>query len=139
MNISIYTITSELHDKVAINQATKEFLGALDFEYDFKDGDADLNLIYVRTGGTEGVFKKIQPLLMERSSRPFYLLTSGKSNSLAASMEILSYLNMNKLKGEIIHGDAAYISTRVKELAQVESARKKLIGTGLGVIGAPSE
>ena len=69
MNISIYTITSELHDKVAINQATKEFLGALDFEYDFKDsdystyGDADLNLIYVRTGGTEGVFKKIQPLL----------------------------------------------------------------------------
>lgn len=145
MNISIYTITSELHDKVAINQATKEFLGALDFEYDFKDsdystyGDADLNLIYVRTGGTEGVFKKIQPLLMERSSRPFYLLTSGKSNSLAASMEILSYLNMNKLKGEIIHGDAAYISTRVKELAQVESARKKLFGMRLGVIGAPSD
>lgn len=145
MNISIYTITSELHDKVAINQATKEFLGALDFEYDFKDsdystyGDADLNLIYVRTGGTEGVFKKIQPLLMERSSRPFYLLTSGKSNSLAASMEILSYLNMNKLKGEIIHGDAAYISSRVKELAQVESARKKLIGMRLGVIGAPSD
>lgn len=145
MNISIYTITSELHDKVAINQATKEFLGALDFEYDFKDsdystyGDADLNLIYVRTGGTEGVFKKIQPLLMERSSRPFYLLTSGKSNSLAASMEILSYLNINKLKGEIIHGDAAYISTRVKELAQVESARKKLIGMRLGVIGEPSD
>lgn len=145
MNISIYTITSELHDKMAINQATKEFLGALDFEYDFKDsdystyGDADLNLIYVRTGGTEGVFKKIQPLLMERSSRPFYLLTSGKSNSLAASMEILSYLNMNKLKGEIIHGDAAYISSRVKELAQVESARKKLIGMRLGVIGAPSD
>lgn len=145
MNISIYTITSELHDKVAINQATKDFLGALDFEYDFKDsdystyGDADLNLIYVRTGGTEGVFKKIQPLLMERSSRPFYLLTSGKSNSLAASMEILSYLNMNKLKGEIIHGDAAYISTRVKELAQVESARKKLFGMRLGVIGAPSD
>lgn len=145
MNISIYTITSELHDKAAINQATKEFLGALDFEYDFKDsdystyGDADLNLIYVRTGGTEGVFKKIQPLLMERSSRPFYLLTSGKSNSLAASMEILSYLNMNKLKGEIIHGDAAYISTRVKELAQVESARKKLFGMRLGVIGAPSD
>lgn len=145
MNISIYTITSELHDKVAINQATKEFLGALDFEYDFKDsdystyGDADLNLIYVRTGGTEGVFKKIQPLLMERSSRPFYLLTSGKSNSLAASMEILSYLNINKLKGEIIHGDAAYISTRVKELAQVESARKKLFGMRLGVIGAPSD
>lgn len=145
MNISIYTITSELHDKVAINQATKEFLGALDFEYDFKDsdystyGDADLNLIYVRTGGTEGVFKKIQPLLMERSSRPFYLLTSGKSNSLAASMEILSYLNMNKLKGEIIHSDAAYISTRVKELAQVESARKKLFGMRLGVIGAPSD
>lgn len=145
MNISIYTITSELHDKVAINQATKEFLGALDFENDFKDsdystyGDADLNLIYVRTGGTEGVFKKIQPILMERSSRPLYLLTSGKSNSLAASMEILSYLNMNKLKGEIIHGDAAYISTRVRELAQVESARKKLIGMRLGVIGAPSD
>lgn len=145
MTISIYTITSELHDAGAISKATNEFLGTLNFDYAFKDsdystyGDADLSLIYVRTGGTEGVFKSIQPMLSERSSRPFYLLTSGKSNSLAASMEILSYLNQNHLKGEIIHGDAQYINSRIATLAKVESARKKLCGMRLGVVGKPSD
>lgn len=145
MSISIYTLTSELHNAVTINEATKIFFGTLEFEFDFKDsdyttyGEADLSLIYVRTGGTEGVFKKIQPQLMTQSSRPFYLLTSGESNSLAASMEILSYLRQNNLKGEIIHGDASYINTRVNELAKMESARKKLVGMRLGVIGKPSD
>lgn len=145
MTISIFTITSALHDEATIKEATNQFLGTLDFKYNFNGndfttyGDADLNLIYVRTGGTEGVFKKLQPQLMEKSSRPFYLLTSGKSNSLAASMEILSYLNLNHLKGEIIHGDASYINARVKELAQVECAVKKLRGMRLGVIGKPSD
>lgn len=145
MTIAIFTITSALHDETAINEATSQFLGTLNFSYDFKGsdfstyGEADLNLIYVRTGGTEAVFRKIQPMLMEKSSRPFYLLTSGKSNSLAASMEILSYLNLNKLRGEIIHGDTPYINSRVNELAQVECAVKKLQGMRLGVIGKPSD
>ena len=99
--IAIYTLTSELHDERAVSAVTQEFLESIGVAYDLKDNDysdygtADLSLIYVRTGGTEGLFKRLLPELQAKSRRPFYLLTSGKSNSLAASMEILSYLRQS--------------------------------------------
>jgi L-fucose isomerase-like protein len=144
MNIAIYTLTSALHDAQAIQAATKEFLGSLSIEYDFKDNDFSdygthaLDLIYVRTGGTEGIFK---PMLLDllKKQRTIFLLTSGKSNSLAASMEILSYLRQQHIRGEIIHGSAAYISQRIKLLEQVGKARKLLAGCRLGMVGEPSD
>ena len=145
MKITIFTLTSELHDEKAVAAMTSEFLGSLGISYELKGNDYSdygehvLNLIYVRTGGTEGVFKKLLPSLLEKSDKPFYLLTSGKSNSLAASMEILSFLKQQKLKGEIIHGSAEYIRQRIELLIRVEEARKKLRGCRLGVIGRPSD
>ena len=144
MNIAIYTLTSALHDAQAIQAATKEFLGSLSIEYDFKDDDFSdygthaLDLIYVRTGGTEGIFK---PMLLDllKKQRTIFLLTSGKSNSLAASMEILSYLRQQHIRGEIIHGSAAYISQRIQLLEQVGKARKLLAGCRLGMVGEPSD
>lgn len=143
--ISIYTLTSELHDEQAVGAVTKEFLESLGFDYAFKGsnyadyGSSPLSLIYVRTGGTEGIFKKLLPELLAKTDAPFYLLTSGKSNSLAASMEILSYLRQNHLKGEIIHGSADYIRHRVTLLAKVAEAKRQLKGCRLGVIGQPSD
>lgn len=145
MNIAIYTLTSELHDEEAVSAVTRDFLNSLDVNYEFKGSDyADygthsLDLIYVRTGGTEGIFRRLLPELQIKSERPFYLLTSGKSNSLAASMEILSFLRQNDFKGEIIHGDADYISKRIQLLAKVGEARKSLKGCRLGIIGEPSD
>jgi len=145
MTIAIYTLTSELHDEQAVGAVTQEFLNSLDITYELKGSDyADygshsLDLIYVRTGGTEGIFKRLLPELQEKSERPFYLLTSGKSNSLAASMEILSYLRQNSFKGEIIHGNAEYISKRINLLARVGEARQSLQGCRLGIIGKPSD
>ena len=144
-NIAIFTLTSELHDEVAVSAVTHEFLTSLGIEYELKGNDysdygsASLNLIYVRTGGTEGIFLKLLPELQAKSDRPFYLLTSGKSNSLAASMEILSYLRQNGIQGEIIHGSAEYIGRRIALLAKVEDARRELDGVKLGIIGKPSD
>ena len=145
MNIAVYTLTSELHDEQAVGAVTQEFLNSLDVAYEFKGSDyADygthsLDLIYVRTGGTEGIFKRLLPELQAKSEHPFYLLTSGKSNSLAASMEILSYLRQNDFKGEIIHGDSDYISKRIHLLAKAGEARKSMKGCRLGIIGEPSD
>lgn len=145
ITIAIYTLTSELHDEQAVGAVTQEFLNSLDITYELKGSDyADygshsLDLIYVRTGGTEGIFKRLLPELQEKSERPFYLLTSGKSNSLAASMEVLSYLRQNSFKGEIIHGNAEYISKRINLLARVGEARQSLQGCRLGIIGEPSD
>lgn len=114
-------------------------------EYDFCGADFStfgqhtLDLIYVRTGGTEGIFRQLLPQLQAQSARPFRLLTSGKSNSLAASMEILSFLRQHDLQGEIIHGSAAYIRERIELLMHVGRARKRLLGTRLGIIGQPSD
>ena len=142
---AIFTLTSELHDEQAVDAVTKDFLDSLGVDHLFRGSDYSdygshtLNLIFVRTGGTEGIFKGLFPELREKSDRPFYLLTSGKSNSLAASMEILSYLRQNHFSGEIIHGSPEYISSRIILLQKVEGARKKMDGCRLGVIGKPSD
>lgn len=142
--VSIYTITSELHDEKSVAHVTAEFLGSLGFGYslkgaDFSDyGTDDLSLIYVRTGGTENVFKSVLQKVLG-SRQPVCLLTSGKSNSLAASLEILSFLRRNGIKGEVIHGSPSYIKSRVESLLKIEKARKTLFGKRLGVVGRPSD
>ena len=145
MNIAVYTLTSELHDEHAVTAVTNDFLSSLGFDHEFRGTDYNdygthsLDLIYVRTGGTEGIFRRLLPQLRQQSSRPFFLLTSGKSNSLAASLEILSYLRQQKLSGEVIHGSEAYIRHRVQLLAKVGEIRRQLQGVRLGVVGAPSD
>ena len=145
MKISIYSLTSELHDEQSVSHVTQEFLHSLQLTYDWKGnhysdyGKTGLDLIYVRTGGTEGIFKKLLPTLQQQSSQPFYLLTSGKSNSLAASMEILSYLIQHHIKGEILHGAPDYITARIQQLFKAVHARKLLQGSRLGIIGQPSD
>ncbi|MCR4994017.1 MAG: hypothetical protein K6A32_01335 [Bacteroidales bacterium] len=144
-DIAIYTLTSALHDEEAVAAVTRDFLGSLGIDYDFRGNDYSdfgqhpLDLIYVRTGGTEGIFRQLLPTLRQQSSRPFRLLTSGKSNSLAASLEILSYLRRHELQGEILHGSTEYITTRLRTLTQAEQACQRLKGLRLGIIGAPSD
>ena len=145
MNISLYTLTSPLHDQKAVDAASAEFLAEIEsklgFGFDFRGPDfseygcGGIDVIYVRTGGTEGLFEEVFPTL----GGYILLLTSGKSNSLAASMEILSYLNQKGRQGEIIHGSTDYIAERLRVLSQVEAARKSLNGKNLGVIGQPSD
>lgn len=143
--IAIYTLVSPLHDAEAVEAATQEFLASIDVKFELKGNDyADygthaLDLIYVCTGGTEGLLRELLPTLRGKSSQPFFLLTSGKSNSLAASMEILSYLRKKGIKGEIIHGSAPYVTQRLNLLSHVGEARRQLHGCRLGIIGKPSD
>ena len=84
-------------------------------------GPVALDLIYIRTGGTEGAFKAAFTAPDGRLALPevpVLLLTSGKSNSLAASMEILSFLRQQGRCGEILHGPADYIAARILALAE---------------------
>ena len=142
-NISIYTLTSELHDVQAVGKATQEFLDSLQIDYDFRDDDysdygtAPLSLIYVRTGGTDGIFRRLMPQLQQQSQAPIYLLTSGKSNSLAASLEILSFLRKKDISGEVIHGSTSHITKRIELLTHTQQAIRQLKGTRVGVIGKP--
>ena len=144
---AIYTITSSLHDEAAVSQLSDAFLkgvfpeGGFEFKgSDFSDfGTHTLDLIYVRTGGAEGIFKALLSEMLARGTERYYLLTSGKSNSLAASLEILSYLRQQGLKGEVLHGSDAYVADRIRMLEKVQEAHARLKEMRIGVIGQPSD
>ena len=143
-DITIYTLTSPLHDEQSVTASTHLFLSSLGIDYDMCGSDFStygqsiLDLIYVRTGGTENIFRQLLPQI-QSSGKPVLLLTSGTSNSLAASMEILSFLQQNNMQGEILHGQPQYIIRRISELQQLAQARRMLQGCRLGVIGKPSD
>ena len=141
--INIHTLTSPLHDEAAVRGVTQEFLGALDLPYCMKGADfsgfgADgPAFIFVRTGGTESLFVRVLPSLP--ADEPLYLLASGKSNSLPAAMEILSYLNAHGRRGEILHGSPAHIAERMRQIEKIDTARRSLRGMRIGVVGKPSD
>ena len=64
--------------------------------------DGNNQVVMVMTGGTEGLFlDKVKAGEIDLK-RPIYLVASGQSNSLAASLEILAYINQHGGKGEIV-------------------------------------
>ena len=142
MKINVFPIRSALGHDGLVNQESTKLIENLAkaTDYDFKiceieDLDmADLGLILVQSGGSEGEFKKLQPGI----KGPYYLLTYGSNNSLAASLEILSFIKRTGLDGEVLHGEVSYIGERIKELV-VKKAESRKECPRLGVIGQPSD
>lgn len=97
---------------------------------------AEFALLYVASGGSETYFREVFKYM---EGRPCYILTSGDSNSLAASMEILSYIRSHGGTGEILHGDIPSIAKRIRTLCNALRAKKRLFGKRIGVIGQPSD
>jgi len=96
----------------------------------------DFALLYVASGGSEGYFLEVFEQLRGRHC---YILTSGESNSLAASMEILSFLRKRGESGEILHGDIDQIAAKIRALRGAHRAMAALRGKKIGCIGAPSD
>ena len=152
----LYTLTSDLHGELAQNAHNEQFIKDIEaaigepFDYretDFSDFGAFGDIIYVRTGGTEGIFKQV---FAGHEGARVRLLTSGQSNSLAASMEILSWLNRQGLGGEILHGSVAEIASELLKyypspagskspLVKRYSQAGALAGKRYGVVGHPSD
>lgn len=141
MKINIFPIVSSLHQKERISYQTKCLLDELflldKHEFNIVDIDelynADLSLILIQSGGSEQLFLNNLSKLKE----PFYLLTYGNNNSLAASLEILSYIKDNNLKGEVLHGTTSYLNSRINELLTTSNKNNELYR--YGVIGKPSD
>lgn len=117
----------------AVSQALGEKLEKVSLEQYLAE---DFALLYVASGGSEGYFVQAFDQLKDRHC---YILTSGESNSLAASMEILSFLNKHGGSGEILHGDIQQIAEKIRLIANAHRAKAALKGKNLGVIGEPSD
>ena len=141
MKINIFPIVSSLHQQDKINHQTKVLLDELfllgKHQFNIVDIDelynADLSLILIQSGGSEQLFLNNLSKLKE----PFYLLTYGNNNSLAASLEILSFIKDNNLKGEVLHGTTSYLIQRINELLTPSNDHKE--SYRYGVIGKPSD
>ena len=141
MKVNIYPIVSSLHNQRLIEETSKllEPLSEKGYSFTFITDvnkfyeDADLSLVLVQSGGSENLFLQAFGKLKE----PYYLLTYGTNNSLAASLEIMAFLKRHHLKGEVLHGDIDYLDRRMKDLAkkpiEIETTYR------LGVIGHPSD
>ena len=120
MKILIYPIYSPLHNGDFMKRETERLLKSLKEKtsYDFLLTDidhlydGDMALILVESGGSEHYYLEVKDHLKE----PVYLLTFGNNNSLAASLEILTYIQNHKQKGEILHGSDEYIANRILTL-----------------------
>ena len=139
MKIKISTFSSYLHESSVFLKENEDFINDLarllntNIEYaTLDDYNCDLKLILIASGGSENYFLESINKLKE----PYYLLTTGKNNSLAASLEILTYLNNNNLEGEILHGNTTYIANRINQLFDKTN---KEYPVKLGVIGKPSD
>ena len=137
MKINIFPIVSSLHKDQLINTTTQELLqdlsDRLGYEFSLSDVDnlydSDMSLILIQSGGSEQLFLKN----FSKLKPPYYLLTYGHNNSLAASLEILSYLKDHNLAGEVLHGTNEYLANRITELLTVKKTCR------YGVIGCPSD
>lgn len=118
-----------------------QFLKELSAECGFKVVNAPLEevaaqqlpVFFIASGGAENGFKAAHTA----AKPPYILLTTPSYNSLAASMEIMGFLDENGLPGEILHGSIKRIASRLKTLYRAAQAVEKVKKMRLGCIGKP--
>ena len=84
--------------------------------------------VMVATGGVENLFKRLMPSTGK-------LIADGRNNSLAAALEILTWLEGQGKEGQIIHGTNDDIIASILETAHATSLR----GLRIGLFGQPSD
>ena len=110
----------------------------------------NVDYVMIATGGTENLFKKIfdvetfQETSLQKNA--VTLIADGRNNSLAAALEILSYLSENGENGRIIHGTndeiVKTVMENVVETCHVGTRRATslpFLGTRIGLFGKPSD
>ena len=140
IKIALTRLDSGRHDPVRFEHDRSEFLAPLRREFALletrpgEETEADLHVVFIASGGTEDQFRRLYP----RLPRPVILLADGKHNSLAAAMEISSWVRQQGEPAEIAHGDSSFISARFRRLTDFQRTRRTLRGR-IGIIGEPSD
>ncbi len=146
MKIGMYSLFSPIHDEETISQTLEQFVKDLSNEINIEEIDEevlnskkkdeyDLITVFVKTGGAENLFKDI----FDKLEGPTILIATSLHNSLAASMEILSWIQSQGREGRILHGKPVEISNKIKKIVTVNNTINKINNSRLGLIGDPSD
>lgn len=146
MKIGIISLVSDTHDPEVIDRASKPTLNELRAFFELEDirvrdiERVDVPIVFIKSGGTEHKFRQMVPALVA-SGRPITLMASGSNNSLAASLEILSWLNQRgHRRSLLLHGAVDRIfAEKIEKRAANIKLLLQLKQTVVGVIGRPSE
>ena len=143
MTINLITFASILHKQATVRSSHEAILSELEKYFtvkfmDYRDIDRlpkdEFSIIFIATGGVERLVMQC----FESLPRPAIILADGMQNSLAAALEISSWLRGRGMKSEILHGDFMSIVQRIQVLYTNFKAQRSLVGLRIGVIGAPS-
>ncbi|AVM52320.1 L-fucose isomerase-like protein [Bacteroides zoogleoformans] len=143
MVINLIAFASILHKQTTVRNSHEVILTELEKYFtvniiDYQNLDQlssdDFSILFIATGGVERLV--IQHF--ESLPRPAILLADGMQNSLAAALEISSWLRGRGMKSEILHGELSEIVKRIFVLHSNFMAQRNLSGTRVGVIGTPA-
>lgn len=143
MVINLITFSSLLHKHASVRSSHEVILTELEkyFTVNFvnypdidKLAPDDFCILFIATGGVERLV--IQHF--ESLPRPAILLADGMQNSLAAALEISSWLRGRGMKCEILHGELTEIIRRILVLHNNFKAQRSLVGMRIGAIGPSS-
>ena len=143
MVINLITFASLLHKQASVRSSHEIILNELEKYFTVKFVDYrdihqltkdDFSIIFIATGGVERLVMQC----FESLPRPAIILADGMQNSLAAALEISSWLRGRGMKSEILHGDFMSIVQRIQVLYTNFKAQRSLVGLRIGVIGTPS-
>ncbi|MDR0939670.1 MAG: fucose isomerase [Mediterranea sp.] len=143
MTINLIAFASPLQKKSSLTNSHEAILNELEKYYtvnlvDHTEmetlGADDFKVVFVASGGVENIVVRH----FEQLPRPAILLADGMQNSLAAAMEVSTWLRQRGMKSEILHGELPTISRRMRILYNNFRAARTLNGQRVGVIGTPS-
>lgn len=143
MTIHLISFASLLHKQVSLRSSHEAILSELEKYYtvklvDYQDmhqlSSDDFKILFIATGGVERMV--IQHF--ESLPRPAILLADGMQNSLAAALEISTWLRGRGMKSEILHGELPTIIQRIHTLYNNFRAQRSLFGKRIGVLGVSS-
>ena len=143
MKLNLITFASSLATRESIFTDHHELLDAIKEKYDVQyifpeELDKPLpegaTMVLVGSGGVEEMVKaninRLPPYVV--------LIADGLKNSLAASLEILSWMRQNDRHGRVLHGPTGFIMQGIDDYATAHDAISRLKGKRVGVIGKPS-
>ena len=96
--------------------------------------------IMIATGGVENLFKRIwtaidvEMMCSPHRPKTVTMIADGRNNSLAAALEILTYLGNNGMEGRIVHGTNDDIVSTLVETCHGASLQERI-----GLFGQPSD
>lgn len=143
MNLYLIVFSSEISKKEQVYENHKELFVGLEkyftlYLVDYRNADTipsnEYKMAFIASGGVEAQVVSNFSIF----PYPITLLADGLNNSLAASLEIATWVQSKDMKVRIIHGTVSEMVKQVLLHHQAFAAKRALKGKRIGVIGTPS-